>query len=150
MFVIEQPILPAPTVDSEANELKSMFEKQAGVESVGLILNGLTSNFAGFVRNYNMHNMGKIICELADQYELRIEKKGHMIEMIWENCKNIQSKAKEWWYDYWLEEDEKLENGDKNMIHPRFQQLGGDIELAQDGYFSVSLLHFICSEAMLK
>ncbi|GJW09607.1 retrotransposon protein, putative, ty1-copia subclass, partial [Tanacetum coccineum] len=27
--------------------------------SVGLILNGLTSDFAGFVINYNMHNMGK-------------------------------------------------------------------------------------------
>nr|GEV13999.1 hypothetical protein [Tanacetum cinerariifolium] len=34
--------------------LKSMFGKQAGVES----------DFAGFVRNYNMHNMGKTICEL--------------------------------------------------------------------------------------
>ncbi|GJZ10642.1 retrotransposon protein, putative, ty1-copia subclass [Tanacetum coccineum] len=32
--------------------------------SVGLILNGLTSDFAGFVRNYNMHNMGKTISEL--------------------------------------------------------------------------------------
>ncbi|GJV47375.1 retrotransposon protein, putative, ty1-copia subclass [Tanacetum coccineum] len=32
--------------------------------SVGLILNGLTSDFAGFVRNYNMHNMGKTIGEL--------------------------------------------------------------------------------------
>ncbi|GJX82706.1 hypothetical protein Tco_0332187 [Tanacetum coccineum] len=32
--------------------------------SVGLIMNGLTSDFAGFVRNYNMHNMGKIIGEL--------------------------------------------------------------------------------------
>ncbi|GJV05002.1 retrotransposon protein, putative, ty1-copia subclass [Tanacetum coccineum] len=62
-------------------ELKSMFEKQARVErfdmiqtfhackqeadiSVGLILNGLTSNFAGFVRNYNTHNMGKTFGEL--------------------------------------------------------------------------------------
>nr|GFC14263.1 zinc finger, CCHC-type [Tanacetum cinerariifolium] len=32
--------------------------------SVGLILNGLTSDFAGFVRNYNMHNMGKTIGKL--------------------------------------------------------------------------------------
>ncbi|GJU13115.1 retrotransposon protein, putative, ty1-copia subclass [Tanacetum coccineum] len=32
--------------------------------SVGLIMNGLTSDFAGFVRNYNMHNMGKTIGEL--------------------------------------------------------------------------------------
>nr|GEX53796.1 hypothetical protein [Tanacetum cinerariifolium] len=38
--------------------------------SVGLILNGLTSDFAGFVRNYNMHNMGKTIGEL---HALRIE-----------------------------------------------------------------------------
>ncbi|GJU46647.1 retrotransposon protein, putative, ty1-copia subclass [Tanacetum coccineum] len=32
--------------------------------SIGLIMNGLTSNFAGFVRNYNKHNMGKTIGEL--------------------------------------------------------------------------------------
>ncbi|GJW98186.1 zinc finger, CCHC-type containing protein [Tanacetum coccineum] len=95
MFVIEQPIPHAPAADSKANELKSMFEKQAGVErfdliqtfhackqeegkpvteyvlkmkgyldqlehlsymlsqdlSVGLILNGLTSDFAGFKAN---------------------------------------------------------------------------------------------------
>ncbi|GJY90283.1 hypothetical protein Tco_0505479, partial [Tanacetum coccineum] len=89
-------------------ELKCMFEKQAGVErfdliqtfhackqeegkpvadyvlkmkgyldqlerlgyvlpqdlSVGLILNGPTSDFARFVRNYNMHNIGKTIGKL--------------------------------------------------------------------------------------
>ncbi|GKE53730.1 hypothetical protein Tco_1488886 [Tanacetum coccineum] len=59
-------------------ELRSMFKKQAGVErklerlgyvlpqdiSVGLILNGLTSDFVSFVRNYNMHNMRKMIGEL--------------------------------------------------------------------------------------
>ncbi|GJR62028.1 retrotransposon protein, putative, ty1-copia subclass [Tanacetum coccineum] len=32
--------------------------------TVGLILNGLTKDFVGFVRNYNMHNMGKIIGEI--------------------------------------------------------------------------------------
>ncbi|GJW73556.1 retrotransposon protein, putative, ty1-copia subclass [Tanacetum coccineum] len=32
--------------------------------SVGLILNGLTSDFVGFVRNYNIHNMRKTIGEL--------------------------------------------------------------------------------------
>nr|GEV03034.1 RNA-directed DNA polymerase, eukaryota [Tanacetum cinerariifolium] len=32
--------------------------------SVGLIMNGLTSDFVGFVRNYNKHNMGKTIGEL--------------------------------------------------------------------------------------
>ncbi|GJS77443.1 hypothetical protein Tco_0727324, partial [Tanacetum coccineum] len=33
--------------------------------SVGLILNGLTKDFVGFVRNYNMHNMGKTIGEIS-------------------------------------------------------------------------------------
>nr|GFB02877.1 hypothetical protein [Tanacetum cinerariifolium]GFB11484.1 hypothetical protein [Tanacetum cinerariifolium] len=49
-------------------ELKSMFEKQARVES----------DFAGFVRNYNMHNMGKTIGELHAlliEYEKRLPKK---------------------------------------------------------------------------
>ncbi|GKE33360.1 hypothetical protein Tco_1452682 [Tanacetum coccineum] len=32
--------------------------------NVGLILNGLTSDFTRFVRNYNMHNMGKTISKL--------------------------------------------------------------------------------------
>ncbi|GJX28174.1 retrotransposon protein, putative, ty1-copia subclass [Tanacetum coccineum] len=121
MFVIEQPLPAAPAANSDAqvlsqwntvydayNELKAMFEKQAGVERfdliqtfhackqeegkrvtayviqmkgyvdqlehlgymlpqvliVGLILNGLTKDFSGFVRNYNMHNMGKTIDEL--------------------------------------------------------------------------------------
>nr|GEY43235.1 zinc finger, CCHC-type [Tanacetum cinerariifolium] len=103
-------------------ELKSMFEKQAGVKrfdliqtfyackqeeeksvsqyvlkmkryveqlerlgyvlpqdlSVGLILNGLTSDVAGFMRNYNMHNMGKTIGELHAmliEYEKGLPKK---------------------------------------------------------------------------
>ncbi|GJR03355.1 retrotransposon protein, putative, ty1-copia subclass [Tanacetum coccineum] len=37
MFVIEQPIPPAPVADSMLHELKSMFEKQAGVERFDLI-----------------------------------------------------------------------------------------------------------------
>ncbi|GJT95327.1 retrotransposon protein, putative, ty1-copia subclass [Tanacetum coccineum] len=37
---------------------------------VGLILNGLTKDFVGFVRNYNMHNMGKTIGEI---HAMRIE-----------------------------------------------------------------------------
>ncbi|GKC92796.1 retrotransposon protein, putative, ty1-copia subclass [Tanacetum coccineum] len=40
--------------------------------TVGLILNGLTKDFVGFVRNYNMHNMGKTIGEFmlyAYEYE---------------------------------------------------------------------------------
>nr|GEU93087.1 hypothetical protein [Tanacetum cinerariifolium] len=163
LFVIEQPLLTAPTADFEAQvlalwntvydaynvvaclilwsmtlelhrqfensspydmikELKSMFEKQAEVErfdliqtfyackqeegksvssyvlkmkgyfgqleclgyvlpqdiSVGLILNGLTSDFVGFVRNYNMDNIGKTIYELHAlliKYEKGLPKK---------------------------------------------------------------------------
>nr|GEV92610.1 hypothetical protein [Tanacetum cinerariifolium] len=76
-------------------ELKSMFEKQAGMKGyvdqlerlgymlpqdliVGLILNGLTKDFVGFVRNYNMHNMGKTIGELHAmliEYEKGLPKK---------------------------------------------------------------------------
>ncbi|GKE03179.1 hypothetical protein Tco_1395197 [Tanacetum coccineum] len=74
-------------------ELRSMFEKQVGgyvkqLErlgyvlphdlSVGLILNGLTSDFVRFVRNYNMHNMGKTIGELHAlliEYEKGLPKK---------------------------------------------------------------------------
>ncbi|GJW19278.1 retrotransposon protein, putative, ty1-copia subclass [Tanacetum coccineum] len=104
------------------HELRTMFEKQAGVErfdliqtfhackkeegkpvaayvlkmksyveqlerlgyvlpqdvSVGLIMNGLTNDFVGFVRNYNMHNMGKTIGELHAlliEYEKGLPKK---------------------------------------------------------------------------
>ncbi|GJS90025.1 retrotransposon protein, putative, ty1-copia subclass [Tanacetum coccineum] len=108
-FVIEQPIPPAPAADSAANvlvewnaiydayneELKSMFEKQAGVKrfdliqtfhagkqeedlTIGLILNGLTKDFARFVRNYNMHNIRKTIGKLhvmLIEYEKSLPKK---------------------------------------------------------------------------
>ncbi|GJY42350.1 hypothetical protein Tco_0429620 [Tanacetum coccineum] len=46
--------------------------------SVGLILNGLTSDFARFVRNYNIHNMGKAIGELHAlliEYKIGLPKK---------------------------------------------------------------------------
>nr|GEV74505.1 hypothetical protein [Tanacetum cinerariifolium] len=142
MYAIEHPLPVAHGADSAANvlvewnaiydaynevvclifELKSMFEKQAGVERfgliqtfhackqdegkpvvayvlqmkgyvdqlerlgymlpqdliVGLILNGLTKDFAGFVRNYIIHNMGKTIGELHAmliEYEKGLPKK---------------------------------------------------------------------------
>ncbi|GKF44506.1 hypothetical protein Tco_0131058, partial [Tanacetum coccineum] len=45
---------------------------------VGLILNGLTQDFFGFVRNYNMHNIGKTVGELHAmliEYEKGLPKK---------------------------------------------------------------------------
>nr|GEU50584.1 hypothetical protein [Tanacetum cinerariifolium] len=53
--------------------------------SVGLILNGLTSDFAGFVRNYNMHNIGKTIGELHAlliEYEKGLPKKAATPQVI--------------------------------------------------------------------
>ncbi|GKC65935.1 retrotransposon protein, putative, ty1-copia subclass, partial [Tanacetum coccineum] len=151
MFVIEQPIPPAPAADSAANvladwnavydahnevaclmlgsmtpelhrqfenyapyemlqELKSMFEKQAGMKgyvdqlerlgyvlpqdlTVGLILNGLTKKFAGFVRNYNMHNMGKTIGELhvmLIEYEKGLPKKAETPQVMMNKSDKIQ------------------------------------------------------------
>ncbi|GJV12795.1 retrovirus-related pol polyprotein from transposon TNT 1-94 [Tanacetum coccineum] len=151
MFVIEQPIPPAHAADSAANvladwnavydahnkELKSMFEKQAGVErfdliqtfhackqeegkpvaayvlqmkgyvdqlerlgyvlpqdlTVGLILNGLTKKFVGFVRNYNMHNMGKTIGELhvmLIEYEKGLPKKAETPQVMMIKSDKIQ------------------------------------------------------------
>ncbi|GJZ33401.1 retrotransposon protein, putative, ty1-copia subclass [Tanacetum coccineum] len=139
MFVIEQPIPPAPAADSKANvltewnavydahnevaclmlrsmtpelhkhfencspyemvhELKAMFEKQAGVESVGLILNGLTSDFVGFVRKYNMHNMGRTIVKLHDMLLLSKGKangKGKDKQVYIPKPKNSKPAAKE-------------------------------------------------------
>ncbi|GKC09743.1 retrotransposon protein, putative, ty1-copia subclass [Tanacetum coccineum] len=52
---------------------------------VGLILKGLTSDFAGFMRNYNMHNMGKTISELHAmliEYEKGLPKKAETPQVM--------------------------------------------------------------------
>ncbi|GJW55672.1 hypothetical protein Tco_0099757 [Tanacetum coccineum] len=71
LFVIEQPISHAPPTDSKYLRSGMRYDAHNEVAclmlgnlSVGLILNGLTSDFVGFVRNYNKHNMGKTIGEL--------------------------------------------------------------------------------------
>nr|GEV91859.1 hypothetical protein [Tanacetum cinerariifolium] len=85
MFVIEQsiPSAPAANVPTECNEIYDAYNEVACLMlerymdqlerlgyvlpqdiRVGLILNGLTRDFAGFVKNYNMHNIGKTIGEL--------------------------------------------------------------------------------------
>ncbi|GJU50924.1 retrotransposon protein, putative, ty1-copia subclass [Tanacetum coccineum] len=53
--------------------------------SVGLILNSLTSDFVGSVRNYNMHNMGKKIGELhalLNEYEKGLPKKVATLQVM--------------------------------------------------------------------
>ncbi|GJZ86520.1 retrotransposon protein, putative, ty1-copia subclass [Tanacetum coccineum] len=84
LYVIEQPISPAPPTDTTA-QMKGYVEQLERLGyvlsqdiSVGLILNGLTSDFVGFVRNYNMHNMGKTIGKLHAlliEYEKGLPKK---------------------------------------------------------------------------
>ncbi|GJV40477.1 retrotransposon protein, putative, ty1-copia subclass [Tanacetum coccineum] len=52
---------------------------------VGLILNGLTKDFAGFVKNYNMHNIGKTIGELHAmliEYEKGLPKKAETPQVM--------------------------------------------------------------------
>ncbi|GJU40072.1 retrotransposon protein, putative, ty1-copia subclass [Tanacetum coccineum] len=96
-------------------ELKLMFEKQAGVERIDddgvldlISLDmSLTSDFAGFVRNYNMHNMGKTIGELHAlliEYEKSLPKKaatpqvmaiqGGRIQKSNKKSKNAKGKGK--------------------------------------------------------
>ncbi|GJT04736.1 retrotransposon protein, putative, ty1-copia subclass [Tanacetum coccineum] len=65
--------------------------------SVGLILNGLTSDFAGFVRNYNMHNMGKTISEihaLLIEYEKGLPKKAETRQVMMIKSGKIQKSNK--------------------------------------------------------
>ncbi|GJZ58226.1 retrotransposon protein, putative, ty1-copia subclass [Tanacetum coccineum] len=53
--------------------------------TIGLILNGLTSDFDGFVRNYNMHNMGKTVGELHAmliEYEKDLPKKAETPQLL--------------------------------------------------------------------
>nr|GEU67251.1 hypothetical protein [Tanacetum cinerariifolium] len=105
MYVIEQPLLAAPTTDSAANVLAewnaiydAYNEMKGYVDQlerlgymlpqdiiVGLILNGLAKDFVGFVRNYNMHNLGKTIGELHAmliEYEKGLPKKAETPQVI--------------------------------------------------------------------
>ncbi|GJR67423.1 retrotransposon protein, putative, ty1-copia subclass [Tanacetum coccineum] len=98
MYVIEQPLPAAPATNSEANvllEWNAIYDAYNEIKGyvdqlehlgymlpqdlvVGLILNDLTKDFAEFVRNYNMHNMGKTIGELRAmliEYEKGLPKK---------------------------------------------------------------------------
>ncbi|GKD31515.1 reverse transcriptase domain-containing protein [Tanacetum coccineum] len=49
------------------------------------------------------------INQLADEYELGIGKKEHMLDDIWENCKKVQGDNTYWWCDQKSEEEERRE-----------------------------------------
>ncbi|GJU24179.1 zinc finger, CCHC-type containing protein [Tanacetum coccineum] len=65
--------------------------------TIGLILNGLTSDFDGFVRNYNMHNMGKTVGELHAmliEYEKDLPKKAETPQVMMIKGGKIQKAKK--------------------------------------------------------
>ncbi|GJY84280.1 retrotransposon protein, putative, ty1-copia subclass, partial [Tanacetum coccineum] len=67
--------------------------------SVGLILNGITNDFVGFVRNYNMHNTRKTIGELHAlliEYEKGLPKKAATPQVIAIQGGRIQKANKKW------------------------------------------------------
>ncbi|GKC09925.1 reverse transcriptase domain-containing protein [Tanacetum coccineum] len=63
------------------------------------------------------------IDQLADEYELGIEKKGHMLEDIWENYRKVQGDNTYWWHDQKSKEEERQKLGidikeyDPPMVH---------------------------------
>ncbi|GJR71810.1 hypothetical protein Tco_0084175 [Tanacetum coccineum] len=65
------------------------------------------------------------IDQLADEYELGIGKKGHMLDDIWENYKKVQRDNTYWWHDHGLEENERQETGlDMEEYAPPKQGIG--------------------------
>ncbi|GKA99783.1 hypothetical protein Tco_0827777 [Tanacetum coccineum] len=49
------------------------------------------------------------INQLAEEYELGIGKKEHMLDDIWENCKKVQGDNTYWWCDQKSGEEERRE-----------------------------------------
>ncbi|GJY16778.1 hypothetical protein Tco_0387200 [Tanacetum coccineum] len=98
MYVIEQPLPAAPAADSEAQVSTGTSCYMLPQDLiVGLILNGLTKDFAGFVRNYNMHNMGKTIGELHAmliEYEKGLPKKADTPQVMMIKGGKIQKSKK--------------------------------------------------------
>ncbi|GKD81247.1 hypothetical protein Tco_1348086 [Tanacetum coccineum] len=56
--------------------------------------------------------------ELADEYKIKIREKGQILEEIWTKYKRAQCKNKDWWYDYWYEDEEKTELGSEDYNSP--------------------------------
>ncbi|GJV07808.1 hypothetical protein Tco_1345464 [Tanacetum coccineum] len=76
-----------------------MLCKQEEDISVGLILNGLTKDFVGFVRNYNMHNMGKTIGEIHAmliEYEKGLPKKAETPQLRMNDHDHTVEEGRHW------------------------------------------------------
>ncbi|GKA06401.1 hypothetical protein Tco_0685625, partial [Tanacetum coccineum] len=59
------------------------------------------------------------IQQRADEHEIKIREKGQVLEEIWKKCKRARCKNKSWWYDYWYEDEEKTELGNKDYDPPK-------------------------------
>nr|GEZ89661.1 RNA-directed DNA polymerase, eukaryota, reverse transcriptase zinc-binding domain protein [Tanacetum cinerariifolium] len=63
------------------------------------------------------------INQLADEYELGIGKKGHMLNDIWENYRKVQGDNTYWWHDQKSKEEERpklkinIEEYDPPMVY---------------------------------
>ncbi|GJS22125.1 RNA-directed DNA polymerase, eukaryota, reverse transcriptase zinc-binding domain protein [Tanacetum coccineum] len=75
-----------------------------------------------FEKSDNLQNNYEVN-QLADECELGIGKKGHMLDDIWENCKKVQGDNTYWRHDKKLEEEERrklginIEEYDPPMVH---------------------------------
>nr|GFB16853.1 zinc finger, CCHC-type [Tanacetum cinerariifolium] len=81
MYVIEQPLPAAPAADSTTNVLAEWNAIYDPYNEVACLI----LDFAKFVRNYNMHNMGKMIGELHDmliEYEKDLPKKAETPQVM--------------------------------------------------------------------
>ncbi|GKB52046.1 hypothetical protein Tco_0902799 [Tanacetum coccineum] len=47
------------------------------------------------------------IMQLANEYELRIRKKGYILQDIWEKCEQVSDEALESWYEKGFQEEGK-------------------------------------------
>ncbi|GJU28115.1 hypothetical protein Tco_1166736 [Tanacetum coccineum] len=56
--------------------------------------------------------------QLADEYQIKIGEKGQILNEIWAKYKRVQGKNKDWWYDYWYEDEEKMELGIEDYNPP--------------------------------
>ncbi|GJZ77576.1 hypothetical protein Tco_0642248 [Tanacetum coccineum] len=74
----------------------------------GIIIDPLSRSFYDYKCVFDLE-----IDQLADEYELRIGKKGHMLDKIWEYCKDVHRNNTYWWHDHGFEEEERDEMGIK-------------------------------------
>ncbi|GJT18579.1 hypothetical protein Tco_0877285 [Tanacetum coccineum] len=63
--------------------------------------------------NDSLHVFDLEINQLANEYELEIGKKRHMLDKIWEYCEDVHRDNTYWWHDHGLEEEEPKEIGIK-------------------------------------